>query len=48
MNQDFACKLPVGQIKRALGKSPVQSLAQKYFAFAVGQITGLNPRVSPK
>jgi hypothetical protein len=31
------------------GKSakPVQTSLQKYFAFGVGQITGLNPRVSP-
>jgi hypothetical protein len=31
------------------GKSakPVQPSARKYFAFGVGQITGLNPRVSP-
>jgi hypothetical protein len=31
------------------GKSakPVQSFAQKYSTFAVGQITDLNPRVSP-
>jgi hypothetical protein len=26
---------------------PVQPFAQKYFAFAVGQINDLNPRVSP-
>jgi hypothetical protein len=33
----------------ATGKSvkPVQTSAQKYFAFAVGQITDLTPRVSP-
>jgi hypothetical protein len=34
-------KQPVGQIS-------VQPLAQKYFAFAVGQITDLTPRVSPE
>jgi hypothetical protein len=36
----FTQKQPVGQIS-------VQPLAQKYSAFAVGQITDLTPRVSP-
>jgi hypothetical protein len=33
--------------RRANHQKSVHPLAQKYFAFAVGQITDLTPRVSP-
>ena len=33
--------------RRANQQKPVQTVAQKYSAFAVGQITDLTPRVSP-
>jgi hypothetical protein len=41
--------LPRMRQNNPTGKSakPVQPSAQKYSAFAVGQITGLTPRVSP-
>jgi hypothetical protein len=34
--------------RRANHQKSVHPLTQKYFAFAVGQITDLNPRVSPE
>jgi hypothetical protein len=40
-------ELPDGQITPQLRKPFVQSFAQKYFAFAVGQISGFSPPVSP-